>query len=522
MAPVMFSRHPFVATVLLALLGIPLGLADRSLSRAQVGYSLTGTFIDVPFSHPASTAIEYLAQKGIVSGYPDGTFQPDQEINRAEFTKIVMGARFLPLDIEGCLLAVPRELLFAPTLLFSDVALHQWFAKYVCRAKVAGIITGYPDGTFRPAANVNFVEAAKILANGFSLPLESSPTDDPWYHPYVEALASRSAIPFSISSFEKSMSRGEMAEMMYRLHADIRDLPSLTSELLPPSSTTLPSENTPSPFQPPSFPSFPFDPQTFFSSEPPPSPPPTVALPGIPYPSPTSIEYSKRIVTASGGRTYTIDLITADLDKGVRIHTVAANEHNCDSECPASPLADFVQRLSGVAGINGTYFCPPEQLYCVGQKNSFFSFLFNSLSRTFINEEKRTLPAAGSLFVFRPGSITFLQRPTDFPLDENITGALASWPTLLVNGKKALDPLSIEERQRAVSGNRGAIGNRGNMLYLISAQGITIPDLVPLVQALELDNAVNLDGEGSSALYYHGKYKVGPGRPIPNAVVVVP
>lgn len=503
MVPVMFSRHPWLSFLLIAFLGATIGLTDRSFGRAQVDFSLTGTFPDVPLSHPSYEAIEYLVQKGIAGGYPDGTFQPEQEINRAEFTKIVIGARFLPLDIEGCLSSIPQTLLYTQTLIFPDVARHQWFAKYVCHAKVAGMVGGYPDGTFRPAINVNFVEAAKILANGFSLSTSPPALNSPWFRPFVEALVERKAIPSSVRSFEQNITRSEMAEMIHRLHANIQDLPSTTYELL-----TVPSSPPPVSFPPP---------VSSLHSSPPLSPPRS-----SPSFSQTSVEYSQRIVTASGGMTYTIDVITADLDKGIRALTVAANDQNCTSDCPASLLADFVQRLGGVAGINGTYFCPPDQLHCAGQKNSFVSFLFNSLSGTFLNEEKRTLQAAGGLFVFRPGSITFFQNPAEFTLDKRITGAIASWPIIIAGGKNVLDPNSIDEHQRMTSGTRGALGNKGNTLYLISARNATLPDLARIMQTMELENGINIDGEGSSALYYRGAYKVGPGRPVPNALILAP
>ena len=502
MVPVTFSRHPWVSPLLITLLGVTLGLTDRSLNRAQVDFSLIGTFPDVPLSHPAYEAIEYLVQKGVVSGYPNGTFQPEQEINRAEFTKIVVGARFLPLDVEECLSSIPSSLLYTPTLLFPDVARHQWFAKYVCQAKMGGMIGGSPDGTFRPATPVNFVEAAKILAYGFELPLGTPPAESPWYRSYIEALANRSAIPLSISSLDKRITRSEMAEMVYRLHANMTDQPSLTFSQLasphPPTSSS-PPDRVSSSASPPSSSS------RQFSSF-----------------SPTSVEYSQRIVTTSGGMTHIIDVITADLDKGVRALTVAINEQNCASECPVSPLADFALRIGGVAGINGTYFCPSDQLHCAGQRNSFVSFLFNLLSDTFLNEEQRSLSTAGGLFVFRPGNITFFQNPAAFSLDHRITGAIASWPVLIVGGKVVLDPLTLDEHQRTSAGTRGALGNKGNTLYLISAQNTTISDLALILQTMELENGINIDGDESSALFYRGTYKVGPGRPIPNALILAP
>lgn len=104
-------------------------------------------FSDVEASHANAEAITYVQGEGIVNGYPDGTFQPFAAINRAEFTKIVMGALFNDMEGGNC---------------FPDVK-DQWFAPYVCRAKAEGIIGGYPDGTFGPEKPVSFAEAATIF-----------------------------------------------------------------------------------------------------------------------------------------------------------------------------------------------------------------------------------------------------------------------------------------------------------------------------------------------------------------------
>lgn len=226
-------RSPWIVALLITCLGI------RPVSAA---FSLTGTFPDVPFSHPNEDAVAYLVKKGIVSGYPDGTFQPERAINRAEFTKIVVGALFANLDIEGCLPTIPSSAMYARTLIFSDVARHQWFAKYICKAKISGVIDGYPDGTFRPAIAINFAEAAKILASSFS-PSAIAPSEaSAWYEPFVRFLEQRRAIPPSIRSLDQKITRGEMAEIVYRLHAGIRNLPSPAYDELTSNKSPLPPE----------------------------------------------------------------------------------------------------------------------------------------------------------------------------------------------------------------------------------------------------------------------------------------
>jgi LPXTG-site transpeptidase (sortase) family protein len=170
-------------------------------------------FSDVPSTHLNYEAINYIQAQNIVDGYPDGTFRPDNLINRAESTKIITEAYYRgQANGSNC---------------FPDVG-TEWFAKYVCFYKVRNFIVGYPDGTFKPAIDINFVEIAKILVNikGFSV----TPDSNTWYKPYVEKLAEVHAIPTSIKSFNQKVTRGEMAEMIYRLRANITNEPSKTYE----------------------------------------------------------------------------------------------------------------------------------------------------------------------------------------------------------------------------------------------------------------------------------------------------
>lgn len=189
------------------------------------------SFSDVLPNHPNADAIAYVKAEGIVEGYADGTYRPDQTINRAEFTKIITVALFGQAMIDQCGSFYP----------FSDVPRDAWYVKNICRARDGWLLTGYPDNTFRPAQNINFVEAAKILANGYALIQRQEhcggklcpdvdTVEHPWFEQYVRALADTQAIPTSITSFDHSLTRGEMAEMIYRLRTETMDKPSRTYE----------------------------------------------------------------------------------------------------------------------------------------------------------------------------------------------------------------------------------------------------------------------------------------------------
>lgn len=178
---------------------------------AQTNSNDSAAFSDVPSVHPNYEAIQYVQAQGIVEGYPDGTYRPDSPINRAEFTKIIMEAYYKGLAKGAhC---------------FPDVG-TEWFAKYVCFGKNRNYIAGYPDGNFYPAHDINFVEVAKILINADGVKI--TPDASVWYKPYVDQLTLSHAIPASITTFSQKVTRGEMAEMVYRLKANIISSPSKT------------------------------------------------------------------------------------------------------------------------------------------------------------------------------------------------------------------------------------------------------------------------------------------------------
>ena len=177
------------------------------IGRLRARVAQLEAFVDVQ-QHRYAAAIDYLREKGIVQGYDDGTYKPDNTINRAEFMKIVMGEKYsdeLSSDLADC---------------FDDVG-KDWYAAYVCLAKNKGVISGYPDGEFRPAQNISFVEAAKILANVYGLDLGEDGSN--WYEKYVEALQENGYIPDSVNALSKPITRAEMAELIWRIKEQVKD-----------------------------------------------------------------------------------------------------------------------------------------------------------------------------------------------------------------------------------------------------------------------------------------------------------
>jgi hypothetical protein len=126
---------------------------------------LENPFNDISFEHPEFEEIVALYYKGVISGYPDGTFRPDNKINRAEFLKFVVEATKVDFTL------IDKEDLFDCFEDVNGVSKH-WFAPFVCSAKHKGWVGGYSDGTFLPSRNIGKAEGLKIIlsAFGFSVP----------------------------------------------------------------------------------------------------------------------------------------------------------------------------------------------------------------------------------------------------------------------------------------------------------------------------------------------------------------
>lgn len=185
-------------------------------------------FTDVPESSPYYEAVEHLRKNNVLKGYQDGTFRPDARINRAEFVKLIANPYILDTArLNECLNEELDD--EDQTVFFPDVRRDSWYAREVCLAKIKKLIDGYPDGTYRPGEYISFVEAAKILGNTFVMQTEPEPNDERWFMPYVNKLSEVRAIPTSIRTFDQTLTRGEMAEMLFRLKTQSTNRPSRTA-----------------------------------------------------------------------------------------------------------------------------------------------------------------------------------------------------------------------------------------------------------------------------------------------------
>ena len=110
-------------------------------------------FTDVSSGDKYYDAIMNLAADGILNGFEDGSFKPEEPVTRAQFTKIICYAQNI-----GSLTYSEVD-----RAIFPDVATNHWAIDNIITAKNLGIINGYDDGTFKPDVSVLYEQAVKMV-----------------------------------------------------------------------------------------------------------------------------------------------------------------------------------------------------------------------------------------------------------------------------------------------------------------------------------------------------------------------
>lgn len=203
-----------------------------------IGNTAFANFLDVNEKTDYRKAIMWMFNNGIVQGYSDETFRPEECVNRAEFLKMLFKTFNIPSNTNS--------------QLFKDIPSSEWYAPYILTARARGTIEGYPDGTFKPSQCVNRVEAVKMaileFGNGeipgvwgmYAQPYDVSQMDDNlWWQKYLNSAQSANLVGdehfdrFNVDYGDKAindfqnprynfgpdepMPRKEVAEMLYRM-----------------------------------------------------------------------------------------------------------------------------------------------------------------------------------------------------------------------------------------------------------------------------------------------------------------
>jgi len=156
----------------------------RGRPSIELGVWQPVKFTDVSEGYWAEPYIEDLTQQGIVSGFPDNTFRPNQPVSRAEFAAMLQAAfnenpapRFA-----RSLQAVIDSESTSLTGGFTDIPPDFWAGPAIADMTKAGFFSGFPYKRFRPDQAVSRANAIAAIANGLGLDSDSATRDSLWFY----------------------------------------------------------------------------------------------------------------------------------------------------------------------------------------------------------------------------------------------------------------------------------------------------------------------------------------------------
>ena len=152
-------------------------------------------------------AVKELISRGIVNGYLDHTFRPENDITRAEMAKMLVTAAKLNDAVES---NRDKEI-------FSDVIKNHWAIGYVNVAYKNDYIVGYEDGTFAPDDNVTYAEAITMVVRmlGYKSAVEAKGEWPDNYIKKAESLSLLANVDFSTSKKNDNATRGDVANLVW-------------------------------------------------------------------------------------------------------------------------------------------------------------------------------------------------------------------------------------------------------------------------------------------------------------------
>lgn len=171
--------------------------------------------------HWAQSVIDKWTNLGVITGYSDGEFRPNDTMTRAGIT-VMLNRLFRAAGKAAA---------------FSDVSSDAWYASSIAAASNAGYIAGYPDGTFKPNKALTRADAAVILGKAFQyqdtglktdvLQAFKDQADIPGYaQPFVAMLVESGYVagyPDGTFRPERSLTRAEAVQWMDRLAGQLYD-----------------------------------------------------------------------------------------------------------------------------------------------------------------------------------------------------------------------------------------------------------------------------------------------------------
>ena len=178
-----------------------------SMVMSMFTFSFAGTGLKDVAGTEYESAVEALVELGVVNGYDDGTFLPENVVSRAEMAKLLVVAAGL----------APAAELAEGTTKFSDVAADHWATGYINVAAEYGYIMGDPDGSFRPDDTVSYAEAITMALRvlGYKTVVEAKGTWPTNYIAKAEELSLLEDITYG--TYATGAKRGNVALLIWNM-----------------------------------------------------------------------------------------------------------------------------------------------------------------------------------------------------------------------------------------------------------------------------------------------------------------
>jgi len=173
---------------------------DKKIEKIYVGQAEEiEKFTDI-VGRDCEKAVRILNGVGILNGYPDNTYKPENLVTRAEFSTIVTKLKELNITEDNL-------------SKFSDISGH-WAESYISELNKEGFVSGYPNGTFGPQNNVTYSEAITILLNSLGYKNEVNSSSVAWPDNYIrKALELKISKGINIENYSWSANRGDIAQL---------------------------------------------------------------------------------------------------------------------------------------------------------------------------------------------------------------------------------------------------------------------------------------------------------------------
>ena len=177
-----------------------------SMVMSMFSFAFAGSSLKDVVDTDYEAAVEALVELGIVNGYEDGTYRPEQNVSRAEMAKLLVVAAGLE----------PAAKLAEGATKFADVN-GGWASGYVNVASEYGYVMGDPDGNFRPDDTVSYAEAATMALRvlGYKSYIEAKGTWPTNYISKAEDLKLLEDITFD--SYSDGAARGNVAILIWNM-----------------------------------------------------------------------------------------------------------------------------------------------------------------------------------------------------------------------------------------------------------------------------------------------------------------